>query len=267
KADVQCFLTDAAKKLSSESVRDLRARLRGLFSVAEEWGWIQHGMNPAAGRLRLPARKRKRPLIVLWPDQFWKLAGYLRQPYRTIVVLAVLAGLRRGELAALRNRDNPDPGKVLVDEAVYWGNADKENNLPYWRVDDPKTETSRREVAIGKVAQQAIDDWRARAKFTSPNDYMFAIRANTPIDLHTAVKRHLKPAAAKAGVPVVSWHDLRHTYATWGRLAGMKPEIMRDQLGHSSVLMTLDVYSHVNQAEERTGAVAMIENYATQKVN
>src|SRR5712692_268834 len=86
KADVQCFLTDAAKKLSSESVRDLRARLRGLFSVAEEWGWIQHGMNPAAGRLWLPARKRKRPLIVLWPDQFWKLAGHLRQPYRTIVV-------------------------------------------------------------------------------------------------------------------------------------------------------------------------------------
>jgi len=73
---------------------------------------------------------------------------------------------------------------------------------------------------------------------------MFAIRKNTPIDLHTAVGRHLEAAAEAAKVPVVSWHDLRHTYTTWGRLAGMKPEIMRDQLGHSSVLMTLDVYSH-----------------------
>jgi hypothetical protein len=42
----------------------------------------------------------------------------------------------------------------------------------------------------------------------------------------------------------------------------MKPEIMRDQLGHSSVLMTLDVYSHANQATERAGEVAMIEQYA-----
>jgi integrase len=91
---------------------------------------------------------------------------------------------------------------------------------------------------------------------------MFAIRKNTPIDLHTAVERHLKIAAEAAKVPAVSWHDLRHTYTTWGRLAGMKPEIMRDQLGHSSVLMTLDVYSHANQAKERAGEVAMIEQYA-----
>ena len=100
------------------------------------------------------------------------------------------------------------------------------------------------------------------ARFTEPDDFMFAIRKNTPIDLHTAVERHLKIAAEAAKVPAVSWHDLRHTYTTWGRLAGMKPEIMRDQLGHSSVLMTLDVYSHANQATERAGEVAMIEQYA-----
>jgi integrase len=99
------------------------------------------------------------------------------------------------------------------------------------------------------------------ARFRERDDFMFAIR-NTPIDLHTAVGRHLKRAAEAAKVPVVAWHDLRHTYTTWGRLAGMKPEIMRDQLGHSSVLMTLDVYSHANQAKERAGEVAMIEEYA-----
>lgn len=262
RADVQSFLTDAARGLSSESVRDLRARLRGLLSVAEDWGWIPHGTNPAAGRLRLPQHNRARPLVVLWPDQFWRLVAHLRQPYRTIVVLAALGGPRRGELAALRWNDNPEPGKLLVDEAVYWGSRDKQRNLPSWRIDSPKTASSRREIAIGPVAQQAIDLWRAQAKFTAPNDYMFAIRTNTPIDLHTAVERHLRPAATQAGVPKVSWHDLRHIYTTWGRLAGMKPEIMRDQLGHSSVLMTLDVYSHVNQTDERAGAAAKIEDFA-----
>jgi integrase len=41
------------------------------------------------------------------------------------VILTVLTGLRRGELAALRWRNNPDTGKLLVDEAVYFGNADE----------------------------------------------------------------------------------------------------------------------------------------------
>jgi integrase len=270
RAEVQVFLTGAGKSLSPESVRDLRRCLRGLFGVAEEWGWIGNG-NPAGGRVRLPERAAERPKVVLWPEQFRALAGHLRQPYRAIVILAVLGGLRRGELAALRWNDNLEPGKVVVDEACYWGKADKQQKLKSWRISTPKTTKSRREVAIGLIAQQAINEWRSAtwpstgkpmARFTDRDDFMFAIRKNTPIDLHTAVGRHLKAAAEAAKVPVVSWHDLRHTYTTWGRLAGMKPEIMRDQLGHSSVLMTLDVYSHANQTKERVGEVAMIEQYA-----
>ena len=56
KADVQAFLTSVARELAPESVRDLRARLRGLMSIAEEWDWIRLGRNPASGRLRLPPR-------------------------------------------------------------------------------------------------------------------------------------------------------------------------------------------------------------------
>ena len=97
------------------------------------------------------------------------------------------------------------------------------------------------------------------ARFKGPDDFMFAIRTNTPIDLHTAVPRHIKPAALRIGIPAVSWHDLRHTYTTWGRRAGIKAETMRDQLGHSSVLMTLDVYSH---AQDRANEAEMIERYA-----
>ncbi len=249
KADIQAFLTGASKQLSPESVRDLRARQRGLLTAAEEWGWIPAGSNPARGRLRLPPREFVRPRVVLAPAEFHKLVLALRQPYRTIVTVAVLGGLRRGELAALRWRANPDAGRLMIDEAAYNG-----------KIGSPKTPKSKREVSIGPIAQQAIDEWRRQAKFTGPNDFMFAIRTNSPIDLHTAVARHLKPAALRADVPVVSWHDLRHTYTTWGRLAGIKAETMRDQLGHSSVLMTLDVYSH---AQDRRAEAALIEHFAS----
>ncbi len=118
----------------------------------------------------------------------------------------------------------------------------------------------KREVFIGQMSQKAIEEWRAQAKFTGADDFMFGIRTNSPFDLHTAAARHLKPAATREGVPVVSCHDLRHTYATWGRRTGIKPEAMRDQLGHTSVLMTLDVYSH---AQDVAGEGAMIiEQYA-----
>lgn len=88
---------------------------------------------------------------------------------------------------------------------------------------------------------------------------MFAIRKNVPADLHNAIARHVKPACRKLGLPLFSWHDFRHSFTTWGRLAGIKAETLRDQLGHSSVLMTLDVYSH---AAERTAEAALLEQYA-----
>lgn len=252
RADVQAFLTSASNKLAGESVHDLRARLRGLLTCAEDWGWIRPGSNPAKGRLRLPSRNPVRPKRVIWPEEFHRLIMTLKQPYSTVVILAVLGGLRKGELEALRWQDNPQPGTLVVDEAVYRR-----------KIGTPKTFKSRRQVSIGPSTQQAIEEWRGKARFTGAKDFVFAIRTATPIDLHNAVARHVKPACRKQGLPAISWHDLRHTYTTWGRLAGMKAETMRDQLGHSSVLMTLDVYSH---AADRSGEAALIEEYAWPKM-
>ena len=249
KADIQAFLTGASKQLSPESVRDLRARQRGLLTAAEEWGWIPAGSNPARGRLRLPPREFVRPRVVLAPAEFHKLVLLIRQPYRTIVTVAVLGGLRRGELAALRWRANPDAGRLMIDEAAYNGKIGSTPRLPNRSAKSPS------DKLFSKQSMNGV----GRRNSPGTNDFMFAIRTNSPIDLHTAVARHLKPAALRADVPVVSWHDLRHTYTTWGELAGIKAETMRDQLGHSSVLMTLDVYSH---AQDRRAEAALIEHFA-----
>ena len=99
---------------------------------------------------------------------------------------------------------------------------------------------------------------------TLSEDFVFAMRTNTPIDLHHAIARYIKPACQRLGIPKVSWHDLRYTYTTWGRQAGVKAETMRDQLGHSSVLMTLDVYS---QVDDRRSEAEAIERYAFPEIN
>ena len=247
KTDVQLFLTDAGRALAPESVHDLRARLRGLLSVAVDWGWIP--ANPAGGRLRLPKRRHVREKHILTPAQFLLLLSALPQPYSTVVCLAVLGGLRKGELEALRCVDILSNG-VTVDEANYRGT-----------LDSPKTERSNRTVAIGPIVQRALDEWLRVAPFTGPSDFVFSIRTNSPINLKNTVERHVKPACRRLGIPAVSWHDLRHTYTTWGRRAGVKAESMRDQLGHSSVKTTLDIYSHVDSQD---GVAEAIEAYGTQ---
>ncbi len=137
---------------------------------------------------------------------------------------------------------------VTVDEATYRGT-----------LDSPKTERSRRTVVIGPIVRRALEEWRHVARFTGANDFVFSIRTNSPIDLKNAVERHVKPACRRLGIPPVSWHDLRHTYTTWGRRAGVRAESMRDQLGHSSVKTTLDIYSHVDGQD---GVAEAIEAYS-----
>ena len=235
KADVQSFLTAAAETLAPESIYDLRNRLSGLITSAEEWGWIEAGTNPVRGKLRLPDRVPVRKKRILTPVQFQLLQMALRPPYDTIVLLAVLSGLRKGELEALRWND-VQFGRLEVDEAVYLR-----------EIGSPKSRKSRRRVTIGPAVQKALSDWRQRTKFTGPEDFVFAIRTNTPVDLHNVVARHVKPACQKLGLPLVSWHDLRHTYTTWGRRAGIKAEVMRDQPGH--VLAFADAEQHLGRGQ------------------
>ena len=243
KADVQAFLTGTSRELAPESVYDLKNRLSGLLSTAEDWGWLQRGVHPVRGNLTLPRREPTRTKRIIKPEQFQNLVMALEEPYSTIVMLAGLSGLRKGEIAALRWNDI-EPGRIKVDEAVYKG-----------RLGSPKTRKSIRRVTIGNGVQLALESWRGKAKFKGPEDFVFGVRTNSPIDLKNAVSRHVKPACVKLGIPLMSWHDFRHTFTTWGRRAGVKAETMRDQLGHSSVQITLDIYSHVDAEDADAGQI------------
>jgi integrase len=220
------------------------------MTLAQELDWIPS--NPAKGRIRLPpavrARLPVRKKIVLTPDQFRLLVETLRQPYSTVVTLAVLTGLRRGELAALRWND-VSSGSVVIDEAIYRG-----------ELGTPKGHRPERVSRIGENTYRALLEWKAKAPFTEPDDFVFAIETNTPIDMHNARARQLQPACRRLGIPEVSWHDLRHTYATWGRQAGISPEVMQQQLGHASIETTLGIYSHLAAVDDTAGAA--VEGFA-----
>jgi integrase len=64
------------------------------------------------------------------------------------------------------------------------------------------------------------------------------------LDAQNIVNRHFKPLLKRAGLPPVRWHDLRHTCATLLLGRGVHPKLVQHLLGHASITMTLDRYSH-----------------------
>jgi integrase len=81
----------------------------------------------------------------------------------------------------------------------------------------------------------------------------------TPLDRHNLCQRSFKPLLKKAGLPGIRFHDLRHTCATLLLTRGVHPKIVQDLLGHSTIAITLDTYSHVLPGMGDAAAGAMDE--------
>jgi integrase len=86
---------------------------------------------------------------------------------------------------------------------------------------------------------------------------VFPNTLGTPMDYTNLVPRHFKPLLRRAGLPNIRFHDLRHTCATLLFTRGVHPKIVSEMLGHSSVSITLDVYSHVVPGLGDAAATAM----------
>jgi integrase len=117
---------------------------------------------------------------------------------------------------------------------------------------EPKN-ASRRTVDLLQKAAEALRSHRKRqmeqptvgAQWTD-NGLVFTTTTTigTPLDAQKIVNRHFKPLLKRAGLPSIRWHDLRHTYATLLLSRGTHPTYVQKSLGHASVQLTLDRYSH-----------------------
>jgi integrase len=236
RSDVEAFLIDCrAEGLSSSAVDTIKRRLKALFARAVEWEWL--AVSPVRGRFRLGTAVKARPKTILSRPQIEGLLRLLPAPYSTLVLLAVYAGLRKAELAGLQ-WDDVRSGYVLIRRSVVRG------------VEGPtKTPGSEASVPLGPQTQRALHAWRSAAKYTGPRDWVFANRSGKPRNLDMVATKILKPAGRSLGIEPLSWHDLRHTFVTLGRAAGVAPEVMQRLARHSDVSTTLEIYSHVTDSK------------------
>jgi integrase len=157
-----------------------------------------------------------------------------------VVLAAGVTGLRQCELIGLRWRDvDVASQRVRVRNAYVRGEHST----------DGKSELStRRSVPMTDRLVVELERWRTRTVFAAPDDLVFAHpHLGTPLD-RTKVTRRFQGACRRAEVPVLRFHDLRHTFATHLAASGVPLRVLQEFLGHAD-LKTTQIYAHYARSE------------------
>src|SRR2546425_954321 len=159
-----------------KSIDHIHDVLSAVLRTAVKWGHLQE--NPARG-VDLPKLKTVRPKWALTPQQAAALLEKLSPLGRAMVGLAILSGLRRGELFALRWQDIDEGSRVLtVREAVY-----------DTTFDTPKTEAGLRQIPLSEAALRFIGEWKERAIKSEPDALVFSTRTGKSISPNNVLRR------------------------------------------------------------------------------
>jgi integrase len=155
-----------------------------------------------------------------------------------LVRVAAYAGLRRGELVALRWRDVDFERRKLVVRRAVSGD-----------VEASSTKSRRaREVPLADQAAGALARLSQRADFTNADDYVFANRLGRRLD-GSALRRRVERARDAAGLRPLRFHDLRHTYGSLLVAGGVDLASVKAAMGHSRITTT-ERYLHARSASE-----------------
>jgi integrase len=224
-----------AEGLSPRTVQFLHAVLHAALRQALHRGLIPR--NPAdAVRAPRPQRHQIHPLDPVQTRAL--LTAAQADPLQALYVLAVMTGMRQGELLGLQWADiDWTRGRVRIQHTLQWLRGGE------WRLDEPKTGHSRRSIRLPATVLQALKAQRARrGRIMAWCSAMAWGARSSPRTCCTDPNRRL---LARADLPRVRFHDLRHTYATLALRDGVPVKVVSETLEHASITLTLDTYSHV----------------------
>lgn len=222
--DIQLFLGLRAKQYAHSSLRGMRSTLGKVMSWAEKCEWVK--ANPCR-EIPVPLGRPGRVRNVMSVRDAGRLVGELREPYASLVFFLSATGLRISEALGLRWSDFKSDG-IEVSRRIYEG-----------QVDELKSKSSKRWIPLGEDLRQRLLGLR------DGSEYVFHSRKGTTLWRQNVMRRYIRPAAQKLGIPLTGFHDTRHGLLT--RLAENKvsPRVAQVIAGHSDIRTTLKVYTHV----------------------
>jgi integrase len=203
-----------------------------------------------------------------------------------LYVLALTTGLRQGELLALHWADvDLESGVLQVRGTLHRVPGVSVSERSGLVISDPKTSHSRRPVRLSGLAVAALRSHRSRqlierlqmGETWDDHDLVFCNSIGRPCEARNVIRTSYKPlleragacwsvleragacwsVLERAGVPYVKFHALRHSAATLLLSQGVHPKIVAEMLGHTTISMTLDIYSHVTLDMQQEAANTM----------
>jgi integrase len=225
--------------LSPSTVRNAILPLRAIYRRAVSRSEVL--VNPTLG-LALPAPRATRGRVAD-PAEAKQLLQALLPGDRPVWATALFAGLRRGELRALRWRDvDFEAGLIRVER----GWDDKEGPIA------PKSRAGRRRVPLAKPLRAELAAHKLRGQ-CDEDDLVFG-RGEERAFCSDALTSRARRAWARVQLEPIGLHQCRHTYAAFMIAAGVNAKALSSYMGHSSIIVTLDRYGHLMPGNEEEAA-------------
>jgi integrase len=241
------------RSLAPKTVRNCHIVLRRALADAERLGLVTRNPAAVAKTVSAPRVEQK-----TWSSEeiqrfFDAVAG---ERLSMAFVLLATTGMRRGEVLGLRWED------VDLDERALSIVQTLTTVSGRVHIGPPKTGKSRRRVSLDTVTFDALKAHRTRQleerlaagdAWSNDGDLVFTDELGGPVH-PDRFSRLFDRIARDAELPRIRLHDLRHSYATLALKAGVHPKVVSERLGHSTIAITLDLYSHVAQGLDADAA-------------
>jgi integrase len=198
--------------------------------------------------------------VIIPPEQAFRIMMELGEPYRTLVFLVAVTGLRISEALGLQWSDLDYERQMIHLRRVWVGNE---------LVPRMKTDGSEAPVPLGELLADALRSWHRNTLYAKPEDWLFPstkMKGKTPLSASMMAKDKIRPAAIKAGIRLergqrFGFHNFRHSLATFLISKGKDVKTIQGLLRHANAGTTLDLYSQAidesKLAAQRDIAVAI----------
>lgn len=244
--------------LSTTTVLHIHRVMHRALEHAVRYGLVTRNVAKLVDAPR-PAHHEMAVLSVEQVHRLLDVAG--GPPMEALIAVAVSTGMRKGELLGLRWRD------IDLDRRVVSVKGTLQRVDGQLRIVPPKTRKSRRQVELSGFAVDALRRHRAgqvqQRLLVGPEwnelDLVFPNVYGRPQEGWHMVYSRFYRLLDTAGLPRIRFHDLRHTAASLMLGRGVHPKIVSEMLGHATIAITLDLYSHVTPTMQRQAADAMDE--------
>jgi integrase len=233
--------------------RGTKAKIRNIMSAvcshAIRYGWMKtnpiRAVRQSAKRERIPTPLTARELQALFAE--------LGLRDRTLVLLDVPTGMRRGELLAIQWRDIDFQQRTLNIRKSIWQQ----------HLGPVKTEESEKTMPLDDEMIADLLRWRAETPYAQDDDWIFAsprMVGRQPLWPEAIMRNYIAPAARRAGITKhVNWHVFRHTFSTL--LAGNDEDVKTVQslMRHANSSVTMDIYTHAVSSKKRQAQSRVVE--------